>query len=224
MRLKQSSLPRRVKFLTCAVAFLLTTGCSYIHSRLGETCKSHAHLQMVLEDYLSRRFNSHSPVRLAVIPYSTPANLSAQDVENQGMGNDLAWQVHAKLLSTGLVPIVEVFNRPDWPRKKEEFFTGNFGAIDMARQAGYDLVLVGNIEPLNSLESLTARSKLIEVESGVTVWYGTTTANTIRDDMNSLASRIWLDTRRPDLVHSDPLTHKLARCIVEAMAATEPVP
>lgn len=209
-----------VKFLALAVALTLN-GCSYLHTRYGETCNSRAYIQRDLEQFISARFHSKAPVRLAVIPFTVPANLTAKR-NTPGLQNELAWKVHQELASKNRLPIVEVFNRQDWPQKAEEFFTGNFGAISFSREAGYDLVLVGYLENFKSLDTMVAHTKIIEVESGMTVWYGKTTAHSRRPDFNQIESRLWLEDKRPDLIYSGPLVDDLARCIVNGVTS-EPI-
>jgi len=209
----------RVKFLTLLAASLLAVGCAYIRDHMEETCKSHAHVRMILSDYLSRRFHTNSPVRLAIIPFSVPANLAAQSAEREGTGDKLAWLIHQDLLHSDSVPIVEVLNRPDWPGKKEEFFTGNFGAISMAREAGYDLVMVGFLEPMRSTDQMVTHSKIIEVASGITVWYGTVTAVSNRRDVADAWALTTITQERPDLLYYEPLLEKLAYCISQAVTS-----
>lgn len=216
--------PLRAIMLTLVVG-VLASGCAAIHERYGEHCKSRAYTKGILSDYLSTRYVSGSPVRMAVIPFSVPANISYYNSERPGFGNQMAWMVQAEMLRTGIVPIVEVLNRPDWPGKKEEFFTGNFGSIEMARDAGYDLALVGNVEPVKSLESISASIKIIDVESGVTVWYGLVTSTTWQKDMDRFQSLIMLDDRRPDLIYSNAIFSNLAKCIAgEAVREDEVMP
>lgn len=195
-----------------------------IQRRYGETCNSRAYLQTPLGDYISKRFEPGSRVRLAVIPFSVPANLAAQSDEQPGLGIDLAQRVQARLLQTGVVPIVELLNREDWPGKKDEFSHGNFGAIQTARDAGYDLVLVGNVLPMASMEQLSAQTKVIEVESGVTAWYGETTVSSNRSYFNSLGSSWGMSQRRPDRIFIDQTVDKLASCIRNDVIAERVVP
>ena len=211
-----------VNILTLVFVFL-ASGCSYIHAQLGETCNSRAHVQMILVDYLSRRFASHSPVRLAIIPFSVPANLSGYNTERPGVGDQLAWKIHSEWLQNAAVPIVEVLNRQDWPGKKEEFFTGNHGAIAMAREAGYDLVQVGLVENLRSTDALTVHSKIIEVESGITVWYATSTVVTRRPELQSAAAMTGLVNRVPALLYTPEMVDSAAVCLVKE-ATSEEIP
>lgn len=213
-----------VKLLTLIVTLFVANGCSVIHDRYGETCNSRAYMQTTLEDFLSTRFQSTAPVRFGVIPFSAPANIAPEGIMRVGAGNQVAWGVQSNLLSTGVVPIVEVFNRQDWPGKKEEFFTGNFGAIDFAREAQYDLVMVGYIEPARSAESVSALTKLIDVDSGVTIWYGRTEATTRRPTFHQAEDLLMIRDRHPSRVYSNVLYDELARCIVGEITKAREVP
>lgn len=220
--LKQKFL--RVKILTLLVTSLCLGACTFINSHFTEACNSRAHVRMVLADYLSRRYSSHSPVRMAIIPFSVPANLTSLSHNQPGLENELAWRVQQYLLSDGTLPIVEVFNRQDWPSKKDEFFTGNYGALSMAREANYDLVLVGMVEPMRSIDTMTAHAKLIEVESGITLWYATSTASSKRSNMDSIADSFWINDREPSRLYTDKIIDKLADCVVDSLLSEKPVP
>lgn len=199
----------------------MLSGCANIHQYYSEPCNSHAYSRTILSDFLSNRFHSNSPVRLAVIPFSAPANISGFSSERPGLGNELAWKVRAELLASGQVPIVEILNRQDWPGKKEEFFMGNFGAIAVAREAGYDLVLVGHIHTPEALDRLKASTKLIEVESGITVWYGDTEVKTYAPELQSARAALWLDERRPAMLYLPRMVNRLSQCIVQAITSEE---
>jgi len=167
--------------------------------------------------YIKSRYQPFSPVRVAVIPFTTPANISAYSNELPGVGNLLAQQVQAEFLRLQAFPIIEVLNRQDWPGKKEEFFTGNFGALTYARDAGYDLALVGFVENVSNMDSLTVHTKLIETESGLTLWYGKTTSTTNRPDFNGFESFFFVADNIPNRPYSHELIEKNARCISEDM-------
>ncbi len=189
------------------------TSCAYLKNRTMEQCKTHAYVETVVEDYVSRRYDSNAPVRLGIIPFVVPANLTQKPFQYRGMGNELAYQVHTRFLNRGTIPIVEVLNREDWPGKKDEFYTGNFGALSQAREAGYDLILVGIIDSYNPYAEATASTKLIEVETGVTLWYGKTTAYTYRKDFERGTDFLALEDRRPARSYGAELTEKLTDCI-----------
>jgi len=180
---------------------------------MGEYCKTRAYVWTDAESFITTRFPRHSPVRLAIIPFVTPANLAARDNELPGLGNQFAWSVQRDLISAEIFPIVEVLNRQDWPGKKEEFFTGNFGSLNYARDAGYDLVMVGYLEPQDRIDTIVVHTKLIDVESGITLWYGTNTTYTIRPDLLEVSSTFGFTDRRPDLMYTNPLMQEASRCI-----------
>lgn len=196
---------------------LLTSNCAYLQERYGEECKSRAYIHAGLPEFISQRFHRNSPVRLAIIPFSVPANLSTQNLNTPGLDQLLAWDVQLELVSSQALPIVEVLNRPDWPGKKEEFFTGNFGAIAQAKEAAYDLVLVGYLEPMRSVDQMLAYSKIIEVESGITIWSGRSTVYTRRYEMDQVGNFIGLEEERPDRVYIGAMTHDMAKCIVKGI-------
>ncbi len=215
---------RRVKIMTLVVTSLCVGACSFINSQFRESCNSRAHVQIVLADYISRRYSSRSPVRLAIIPFSVPANLTSRGQNQPGLENELAARVQQYLLANGTLPIVEVFNRQDWPGKKGEFFTGNFGALAMAREANYDLVLVGLLDGMRDIDTMTAHAKLVEVESGITLWYATSTASSKRSNLDSVADSLWINAREPNRLYIDKITDKLADCIVDSLLSENPVP
>lgn len=205
---------KRVILLTLTT---LLAGCAFLERHVGEYCKTRAYVRTDFEAFINQRFNLASPVRMGIIPFVTQANISAYSNELPGLGNNLAWAVHRELLASEVFPIVEVLNRQDWPGKKEEFFTGNFGAITAARDAKYDLVMVGYVEPLHRLDTWIIHTKVIEVEAGVTLWYGTSTVYTQRPDMLEVSSSIGLTDRRPDLLYTTPLLEESAQCIAYDM-------
>lgn len=220
MRFLKNLAALSVILLTLSSASLLG-GCSYINKHYSEPCNSRAYSRTVLSDFLSSRFHSDARVRMAVIPLSVPANISDYNTERPGLGNELAWKIQAEFLRSGQVPVVEILNRHDWPGKKNEFFAGDFGAIATAREAGYDLVFVGYLRPMRSLDSMTAYTKVIEIDSGITIWYGETTVTTYEPDLQRIRASLFLEDPRPDKFYMGPLTDRLASCIVKAIASEE---
>lgn len=201
----------RVIFLTLLAAVF--SGCSFLNRHVGETCNTRAYVRTDFEGFINQRFTPRTPVRMAVIPFDAPANLAGKDNELPGIGNRLSWGVQRELLGTEVFPTVEVLNRQDWPGKKEEFFTGNFGALSFARAADYDLVLVGAIEPITRVDEYVVHTKIIDVESGITLWYGTSRVVSNRADMLAVSSSLGLTDERPDLIPTNPLLQQAAECI-----------
>ena len=217
----------RVNSLARAViltfAPLLMSSCShlsspgedpYLQQRYGDSCKSHAYVRSILADHISGRFGSGTPVRMAIIPFSAPANLTAVSNEQPGLGNVLAWQLQSRYLQTQAIPIVEVFNRPDWPGKREEFFSGNFGALQFAREAGYDLVMVGHFESMRDRDSMAVFSKILETDSGITLWYAKTEASTGARRVDRALDFAWVIDRKPADMYVAELVNQLSRCMV----------
>ena len=212
-----------VTFLTLGV-MVFFAGCSTLQLQTEEDCKYRAYLRTPVDIYISKRFPKDAPVRVGILPFSVPANLSGQGDEVPGLGNELAWRVKEELLSTGILPIVEVLSRQTWPGKRAEFHTGNFEAIEMARNAGYDLVFIGNVERLTSLDSLSAQGKLIETDSGMTVWSGTSTALTNRNDRETMRPHAFFLKREPNKSYTRLLTDELAMCIRKNLMNEEVMP
>lgn len=201
------------------------SGCSWIsrntYESVGEECKTRAYIDNRLPEFITQRFGQQSQARLGVIPFTVPANFSGWGPQKPDWGYELATRIHQELLATAEMPVVEVLDRRDWPGKAEEFFAGNFGAIHAARDAGYDLVFVGMLEPLRSSNSLSVVTKIIETESGITVWYGNTTVYSYRPEIERSVAYLNLSTRRPDLVYTPEMAAEMARCLAHGIT-TDP--
>jgi hypothetical protein len=158
---------------------------------------------------------------MAIIPFSVAANLSSQNTQRPGLGNELAWQIRSELVRNEAAPIVEVLNRHDWPGKRDEFFVGNHGAIALSREAGYDLVLVGLFETGASLDHVVLHSKLIDTSAGITVWNGRSTVT--RRPSLWHQTRDWLDIQKtiPSGHQFQPLMESLVNCAVRGILSEE---
>lgn len=213
----------RAKILAIfSLATLSLSGCHYFQPKFQTTphCKSRAYVRSTVTEQLTMRNNSGIPRRLAIIPFSVPANLAPKSNELPGLGNKLAWRVQAESLASGEIPLVEVFNRQDWPGKKEEFFTGNFGTLDRALAAGYDFALIGLVDDLNSLDSFAAYTKVIDISSGTTVWYGYTSVSAKKHEQESVLDSMFRSTDDPSKLFSNQLIDELARCIVQGVVGS----
>jgi hypothetical protein len=210
----------RVNILTVMLLSCLS-GCALTQQYVLDRCKTRAYVRNIVPDYLSARFHSEAPVRMAIIPFSPPANLAYRGPEVPGLGNLLASQIHSELVAANQVPIVELFNRQDWPGKKDEFSTGNFGAIRASRDAGYDLVLVGKMLPMQALDSISVEYKLIEVEAGITLWYGVTTARTFAQGVDRELSNFGMGSEVPANLGTNELASEAARCIAKELSSED---
>ncbi len=213
-----------IKYIVKSLTLLALSGCFMIEEHLElptinikKSCKNRAHTNLGLSDFISSRFHRGSPVRLGIMPFSVPANLSARNSELPGVGNKLAWSVRSHLLGKEEIPIVEVFNRPSLPGHKDEFFTGNFGAISLAREAGYDLVMVGYLEPTRSLTNAILHTKVIEAEGGITVWFGESEIVS-REKMLQSYEDSWFGRGEvPSSIFTNEVFDHLAKCAVEGI-------
>ncbi|MFN8388883.1 MAG: hypothetical protein U0136_01175 [Bdellovibrionota bacterium] len=161
---------------------------------------------------------------MAVLPFDVPETFAPPGNDAVNYGRELARKFEMELHSAGTVPIVELFDRDRWPGKREEFFKGNYRAIELARAAGYDLVLVGYLEELRDPTMMTIYTKIIDTQNQVTVWSAQTIvysdARTIRTGM----SKLELVKERPELFHFPERTDEVARCTVDSIINEEPVP
>jgi len=71
---------------------------------------------------------------------------------------------------------------------------------------------------------MTAFGKLIEVESGITIWYGRSEVETLDPNFQRGDPWWWTDTRRPALLATEGLANDLAKCVTRNVLSTEPIP
>jgi len=225
-------LPFRVSYkrlfvlITASVLTVVAfTACSTLNLQQEEVCNSHAHIRVPLDEFVNQRFPTGIPVRLGIIPFATPVNLAAQSDRQPGAGKQLARYLQREFLSSQTsANIVEVMDRSDWPGQAEQFFHGNFNAISMARDAGFDLVLVGVIESPRSIDAVSAFSKLIEVESGITVWNGRSEASTNANVRSRSGISSWWAGDEQRYPRTNLLLESLAFCITQNALTDTPVP
>ncbi|MCB0354799.1 MAG: hypothetical protein KDD64_14790 [Bdellovibrionales bacterium] len=210
--------------VNCLTAIVTLSGCSTLQFTEQETCSNHPFIRSPIESYLSQRFPKGAPVRVGVVPFTAPANVAASSDEMPGLGNEIAWRLKNELLASGAFPIVQLLNRQEWPGQREEFRSGNFDSIGMAKAAGFDLVLVGAVENFTSLDSLSIQTKLIEVESGITVWNGRSLVHSNHIDREKTPLSSWFIGRNPSSLPTGSLMDELAHCILEGMLSDEPAP
>jgi hypothetical protein len=212
---------KRINLCLAIFLTLLPSGCTFFETRFGkefqESCQSHAYTQIPILEFISKRYTPNAPVRIGVVPGTAPANMSSLYIEQPSAGNQLAWRIQQDLLNYGQLPIVEVLNRQEWPGKKDEFFTGNFGAIRYAREAGYDIVIVSWIEPMRSPDTMTAFAKAIDVESGTTIYYGKSTAISNRQEYKNSVANLGILRRTPAEFPTSYVMDKLGQCVSQAI-------
>ena len=161
---------------------------------------------------------------MAIIPFDVPAKFAGIHNHQEHYGVRLAKQFQQEFLKTGEVQIVEVFNRKSWPGKTEDFFAGNYQAIQYAYNAGYDLVLVGHMEEIRNEEEFVVFTKLIDTAQGITVWSSKTTAFAKDKEYTRYLAAANLATQRPDLFYFRKQTDLLTACTVNEMIHSDVVP
>ncbi len=210
----RTSSPSRVILLALAC---FVSSCSYLGDQVGEMCNTRAWIRTDLESYIYQHFKQGHQARVGVIPFAAGAIISDRYDGQVGLGTQLAWGVQRELLATETFPIVQMLAREDWPGRKAEFFAGNFGSLAFARDAGFDFILVGYIEWPDRLDKWVIDTKLIDVNTSTTVWYGSSTVTTSRPDMLEVSSTLGLTDRRPDQYHMHDIRDAAAACIAHDM-------
>lgn len=224
IRLNNASYKLTQILLFLSLTFVLSACSVQNWSDRYESCKSRAYTNASVEDYIRTRFHSQNMIRAAVIPFDVPEIFARSGNESENYGQVLAQKFHQELLRAGTVGIVELFARDTWPGKREEFFSGNYGAIELARNAGYDLVIVGYLDPLNDDRTLSLQTKIIDVSTNATVWYGQTEVESKDRAWKSVFSRARLLKQRPDRFVFPDRTDALINCTVAQIQESDLVP
>lgn len=224
---------RRIKVLTVTLLtfyiVLTLQGCAFIgphaESLFQESCQSHAYAQTILTDYIQGRFVPGAPVRVGVLTASVPPNMSFYySLAYPDVGVTLSNRIQQDLLNYGELPIVELFNRPEWPGKRDEFYSGNFGAIRSARDAGYDIVVIPFLLPMTSLDKMSALTRVIDTASGNTIFYGKITSSASKEKYHRTISGIGLEDEKPDENSFNAILDKLGQCVSQAIMKDSTTP
>ena len=184
-------------------------------------CKIRAYLDSGVRDFVSTRYRSHLPVRMAILPFIVPETFAPVGDVSRNFGRELASKFQMALLGTQEISIVELFDRERWPGRKEEFFAGNYKAIQFARDGGYDLLMIGYMEPPINDKDMVVHTKVIDAVNGVTLWHATTTATSYARQDRKLMSRFEMVKNRPDLFAFTERTAELVQCTVNDMFKSE---
>ncbi len=184
-----------------------------------------AYVNAGLLDYLKTRYDSTNTSRLAIIPFNVPESFAPSGMQSRHFGRDIALNFHQEIVGSGELGIVELFNRDRWPGKRAEFSHGNYQAIESARNAGYDLVLVGYLEDIVNETDLTLLTKLIDTSNGVTLWYGRTVTYSARRPLRRSISEYSFGfvRDRPDSFAFQERVAEMARCTVDSILYGETV-
>ncbi len=211
---------QRAKLLTLSALFLF--GCSFLeplHPEFGDAitdgCNNRASVRLPLDQYITDRYPRGSLLRLGIFPFSTSAKLAYSTDGFSSFGERIAEDFQSVFLRSGKVGVAEVFDPQDWPEKKTEFFKGNYGSIAWGKQAGYDLILVGYLDRQRGIDELHAYAKLIDVNLGVTVWYGESTVGEVKYQTKHGDPWWFFGSRRLDKLPIHELREKLVSCLAE---------
>lgn len=186
-----------------------------------DTCKCHTYIKTDLENYLKERFSSGSLVRMGIIPFDVQESFAPVGNDSVNFGRNLAQQFTYEIKKAEIIPIVELFNRDRWPGKREEFFTGNYQAISSARAAGYDLVLIGYLEPMKSEDEMTLYTKIIDTQNNTTIWDAKTIALSQVKNNREALNELGFKKKRPDQFDFSERTEQLVTCTVEEIKSAE---
>ena len=203
----------------------LAAGCSIIGwpAKL-EGCKIQTYINGQLPGYLKARYDSQQLTRLAVIPFDVPETFAPPGNESMYFGREIARRIQGHLYKTGELRIIELFNQDRWPGKREEFMTGNHHAIQLAADAGYDLVLVGYLEELRGDQELNIYTKVIDTNGGVTIWSARTTVYSYQRPVQQVLAQTRIFKDRPDIFPYHEQIEEFAVCTVDSIMKGKPVP
>ncbi|MCC6220413.1 MAG: hypothetical protein IT291_04135 [Deltaproteobacteria bacterium] len=207
-----------IKLLVISLAIFSLGACFSLKASLNaDSCKIRAYVDKDFVSYVRSRFHSEQPVRLAIMPFDVPESFAAQPGKPRHFGKDLAEAFQAEFLRQEKISIVEFFNIATWPGKREEFLEGNYASMELARGAGYDFLLVGQLAELRSDDELKLLTKVIDLSNNVTLWYGDTTVHSGKRDSNRELSKIFLERDRPDVFSFEEQVYSLAECTLRRL-------
>lgn len=167
-------------------------------------------------DYIRRQYGSRSPVRVAVMPFDVPESFAFQGTASVNYGRTLASKFQRAFLQTEELSIVELFDRDNWPGKSDEFFAGNYGAMKLARDAGYDVVVLGRMNDIVDGRNLAVNVKIIDLNTSITLWFGEITAYTHEKLIREAMSKAGVSKEKHEDFQFEERTDELANCAAES--------
>lgn len=213
------------KSLLAITAVFCVLGCSRIYWPVPqEECKFRTYANVGVLEFTKARFQPGQGVRLAVIPFDVPATFTRSWDETGTWGRDLAVLFQGEFFRSGEFGIVELFDRDRWPGKRFDFASGNYQAIEAARNAGYDLVLIGQLEELRDDYRLMFHTRLIDTAEGITLWDGITELRSHRRGDREALARLRLVKDRPELFYFNERAEKAASCTVREIIKGQLMP
>ncbi|MCB0358615.1 MAG: hypothetical protein KDD44_03240 [Bdellovibrionales bacterium] len=221
----ESSWSNRVLFVAAMLLAASISGCS-LSSWVPKTegCKIRTFVDQDLLDYVSERYHSKQSVRYAIIPFDVPETFARAGDDSHHFGRTLARLFQEEFLRSGELGTIELFNRDRWPGKRDDFFTGNYQAMEYARNAGYDMVILGHMEDIRDPEEFSVYTKVIDLSNNITIWFAKTTVYSRERTVNRLLSTTRVIPRRPEMFYFDERSAELSRCTVFELLDGEMTP
>jgi hypothetical protein len=208
-------------FLTLFLTVLITTasGCAVFDRQLVHRCNSHAYTRSDIEGYVAQHFRERDKLRVAVLPFVTAPQFEKAGFGQspEGLGFQFGRFIQAQLMEFQVFPVVEFVSRAPSPGAFQDMFAGNYHSITWARDAGYDFVVVGLLEPLSSVDSYTISGKLIDTSNGVTIWYGRSTETSYRNQIHHGLSAIGAERRERVYPDYPRMAELVSSCLVKNM-------
>jgi len=202
---------------------LFSTGCSskllsWLHDNELQ-CKNRAYIHIPVEEYINERYSSSPLVRVALVPFEVPASFSRNIAGWMNFQEEITQSLHVKLLESGKFQLLEIFKTH--PLRKDDFITGNYEITELAKQAGYDLLLVGQVGNLSGVTQLSGTAKLIDVNTGITVWYGQSQVGKVSYSTSRRDAFGVFGRDRPDYMPFRLLADQFTSCLVENIFSEE---
>lgn len=201
------------------VLALLLGGCGVWERHLQTSCKTHAFVRVPVADYLQTAFHPAHPTRVVVLPFLTQTNFGSARFGQfpESFGTEVARLVQAKILEQEVIPVVELSMNGPWVASFADLHGGNYAVLEWARAQGYDMVFVGQLEPLVSLDGLTLTGKLIDVTKQVTLWYGRAQLDSRAQALRNVGAGLGVVQRGQHLPEYRRLTELTVDCLVSSV-------
>lgn len=202
-----------LKWIGCGAVISAFSACTLNPNILiPETCNIRAYTETSLLEYLESEQYAQKRSRFAIIPFDVPETFAAQGGQNRHFGRELARMFHQELQSAGELPIIELYDIDRWPGKRQEFFAGNYRAIEIGRHAGFDFVLLGYLDDITNATDLSLYTKIVDTSNGITVWSGHSEVRSHLRDWKRELSRTRLLKEQPEEFRFKERVAELARC------------
>ncbi|MGI6680965.1 MAG: hypothetical protein ACOX3T_05760 [Bdellovibrionota bacterium] len=192
-----------LSFSACSIASIT----SYTNQ-----CKNHANIKINVKRYVNSQYSRRKFLRLGIFPFSVPANFSSYSVDRADYGTLLAQELQPTLLSLDVFSTAELLDYNDWSNKKQEFFSNNIKAIEIGKNLGLDFIVVGAMSPNNFVDKMTVYSKIIDVNTGITIFYGETTGINEKFENKNFLNANFNSKSDPSDLMLDRLTNTTMRC------------